>query len=147
MGACFHCSLHSCSCSCSNKMNTEENYQLCIHTQQPWFQLYHLSLTDLGSRVFFCLKSISVDFCSGRVPVLLVSSCPSHHHHHLNMSVSGPTRVADHIETFYSQVTTVSEVVVFLLLFLLFLLFFLQPFFLDSLLLFIVIVVLLLLCS
>ena len=103
-----------------------------------------LSLTDFSHyrKLSLLFKINSVGFCSSRVPVLLVSSCPSHHHH-LNISISGPTRVTEHMR----QLTTVSEVVVFLFLSLLFQLFFLQSFFLDSLLLFIVIVALLLLCS
>ena len=44
-------------------------------------------------------KINSVGYCSGRVPVLLVFSCLSHHHH-LNISISGPTRVTEHMRYF-----------------------------------------------
>ena len=40
-----------------------------------------------------------VGLCSSMVPVLLVSSCPPHNHH-LNVSVSVPTRVKEHMRHF-----------------------------------------------
>ena len=59
------------------------------------------SLTDFSQYKKYVLlfKITSVGFCSSRVPVPLVSSCLSHHHHH-HLSVSGPTRVTEHMSHF-----------------------------------------------